>query len=592
MQNSRPHVGIAAVALLLTAAAAPAQGTGTQWPTPLPAPPSLLAKFDATAGTVQQLDVTPVANGDYAIPIVLGGKQRTLLLSEHDVRAPDFQLLVQDANGVRQVPTPPCTTFRGSLLEDARFEVVASIVDGSVEAVVYAPAQEADVETRDWVVQPIRRVSDTAGPSAHVVYLMADSAVLPGQCGTGFAPAPPPVPPGNVPSVGLDTTRLCDIAIEADLQFYQLNGSSVVATQNDVTAVMNQIDFIYDRDCNISYNVTTILVTTINVYTTNDANALLTQFASRWNTVNAGILRDVAHLFTGRSLNGSTIGIAQLASVCVLGSAYGLSQSRFSGNFGARVGLTSHELGHCWSAQHCDGINPCYIMCASLGGCSNNVALFAPVSINQISQFAATRTCLSVAQVPPTILSATPNIVPVFAPGNVVLGGSGFTGATSYEINSQQYTSGFTVPNDKSMSIAVPQGTATGLATVRVNTPLGTSNAYPLIYQITSPPKLRTTTTVPNTGGIATFDFGGTPGREWLFVIGFFNQTTPFQGFPLLSSPLLLTAGVFSAPLGIEGFSVPVPGGLGPLIIYSQILEADSTPAATGVSNIGVTILL
>ena len=119
----------------------------------------------------------------------------------------------------------------------------------------------------------------------------------------------------------------------------------------------------------------------------------------------------------------------------------------------------------------------------------------------------------------------------------------------------------------------------------------GTSNTLTIDYVVTQPPKLRTTPLIPPTGGIVTFDFGGTPNNQWLLVLGLTSTTSPFQGFDLLANPLLLTSGSFSAPLGIESLSVPVPPGIGPLQFYLQILEANGTPAATGVSNLTVTLL-
>lgn len=580
---------VVSLLLLLGAIATPATPGLTQHPTPRPAPPRLLAKFDVSAGTVQVLQPLPGSSGEYAVPIMIGDAPRTMALQPHDLRTPDFQLLVQDANGTRAVATPPCTTYRGTLLEEPDTKVAASIVDGSVSAIVYRPGRVPGDRGDNWIVQPVREVDPAAGPSLHLVFLATDTVPLPYHCGNGFAPPPRP----QEPPIGFDTTYLCDVAIEADVEFYQLNGSNVTATQNDVTAVMNQVEFIYDRDCDIQYNITTILVTTTSVYTSNDPGTLLTQFGNRWNTVHAGIPRDLAHLFTGRSLTGSVIGIAQLASVCNIGVAYGLSESRFSPNFNARVGLTCHEMGHGWSAQHCDGANPCYIMCAGLGGCSGNVTLFGPTEIGQIVPFAQSRPCLSVVPLTPVIATANPVTVTVFNPGNVTLSGSGFLGATSYRVGTTTYTSGFTVSSDNQMTIAMPQGTTTGLTTVSVTNPQGTSNSFPLIYNLTSPPKLKTTAAVPSSGGIASFDFGGTPGRLWFLVLGITNTTAPLQGFPLLNPNLLLATGTFNAPLGINNVSVPVPPGLGLLIFYLQILEANPTlPLATGTSNVSITVLL
>ncbi len=553
---------------------------------PRPAPPRLAAKFDVAAATVQTLVPIPGGNGQFAVPVQLGADARTMVLVPYEIRSAGFQLLVEDATGIHQVPTPPCTTYRGSLLEEPATAVAASIVGGAVSAIVYRPGV-AGALGENWVVQPAREVEPTAGASVHVVYRATDTVPLPYQCGVG--PGGPPAPQA---SFLLGGAVECDIALEADVQFYQQNGSNVVATQNDITAVMNQLEFIYDRDCDIQYDVTTILVTTTPVYTTSNSGPLLNQFTSRWNTVHAGIPRDVAHLFTGRNLTGSIIGVAWLSSICNLSSAYGLSQSRFTSNFNSRVGLTSHEIGHGWSAQHCDGNNPCYIMCAGLGGCSGSVTLFGPGEIGQITSFAASRTCLSSVATAPQITGVNPGSVTVFNPGNVILTGSGFTGATSYRVGTQVYSSGFFVSSDSTMSVAMPAGTAVGPTTIGVTNPQGTSNSFPSSYTLTAPPKLKATASVPSTGGVASFDFAGTPGRSWFLVLGISNTTTPFQGFPLLDPQLLLTAGAFGPPLGVANVSIPVPPGLGLLIFYLQVLEADATPAATGTSNIVTTVLL
>ncbi|MFY9345071.1 MAG: M12 family metallo-peptidase [Planctomycetota bacterium] len=578
------------VSFLLLGALALAPAAGTQQPTVRPAPPNLLAKFDVSAGTVQLLQPQAAANGDQAVPVMIAGELRTLALQPYDLRTPNFQLLVQDATGIHPQPTPPCITYRGILLEEPETKVAASVVNGSVNAIVHRPGIRPGDPGQNWVVQPVRDVDPTAGAAAHVVFRASDTLPLPYTCGNAQVPLPARPAPD---AVGYDVTLSCDFAIEADIEFYQLNGSNVTATQNDINTVMNQVEFIYDRDCDIQYNITTIIVTTTAVYSSDDPGTLLSQFAARWNSVHAGVLRDLAHLFTGRNLTGTTIGIAQLSSVCNLGVAYGLSQSRFSTNFNSRVGLTCHEVGHGWSAQHCDAVSPCYIMCAGLGGCSGNVTLFGPSEIAQITAFAASRTCLSVVPTTPVIQSLTPLNVTVFSPGNVTLSGSGFTGVTSFRVGTTTYTSGFSVVNDGSMVITLPQGTALGLTTVAVTSPLGTSNAYPIIYIATSPPKLKNTASVPPTGGIVSIDWAGTPGRLWFLLLGIFNNTTPFQGFPLLDPHLILTTGVFAGPLGITNLTVPVPGGLGFGILYLQVLEANPTqPIATGTSSITVLILL
>jgi hypothetical protein len=60
-----------------------------------------------------------------------------------------------------------------------------------------------------------------------------------------------------------------------------------------------------------------------------------------------------------------------------------------------RTALTAHELGHNWNADHCDGANPCNIMCSHIDGCSGiGLPNFEPVGANEIMDFADARSCL------------------------------------------------------------------------------------------------------------------------------------------------------------------------------------------------------
>jgi len=550
------------------------------------APPSLLSQFDISAGTLQKLAIGAGAQQSLSVPVVLAGVKRTMNLSLHDVRAPGFQLFERNASGLQLQPTPPCVTFRGFLVEEPTTRVAATVVNQAVEAMIYRTPTGPGVPGETWVVQSLQRVLPNASPSLHIVYRATDTNPLPYQCGTDTTG----VQPGTSTATP-DVISICEIAIEADRQFYQWNGSSVVQTQNDITTVMNQVDFIFDRDCDVTFNVMTLIVTTTTVYTTNDPGGLLSQFTGHWNANHTGIHRDVAHLFTGRNLSGSVIGIAYLSTVCSQTNGYGLSQSDFTNNFNSRVGLTSHELGHNFSAPHCNSNSPCYIMCSGLGGCSNNLTLFSPTAAAQIGGFANNAACMPPPPTVPVLTSVSPSTVTVFGPGAITLTGSGFWDVTSCTIGGQTLTTGLTIIHDNSMAITMPSSTTLGPTTISVTGSLGTSNTLSIDYVVTQPPKLRTTPLIPPTGGIVTFDFGGTPNNQWLLVLGLTSTTSPFQGFDLLANPLLLTSGSFSAPLGIESLSVPVPPGIGPLQFYLQILEANGTPAATGVSNLTVTLL-
>ena len=49
----------------------------------------------------------------FEVDAVLGGRTYRLILRQHDVRARDFRLLVDDGRAIQRQPTPPCVTYRG-----------------------------------------------------------------------------------------------------------------------------------------------------------------------------------------------------------------------------------------------------------------------------------------------------------------------------------------------------------------------------------------------------------------------------------------------------------------------------------------------
>ena len=82
---------------------------------------------------------------------------------------------------------------------------------------------------------------------------------------------------------------------------------------------------------------------------------MLTQFRNEWLQNQGGIRRDVAHLFTGKNIDGGTIGRAwDIGAICT-NRAYAFSQSDCcSPNYACATDLTAHEIGHLWGGFHCN----------------------------------------------------------------------------------------------------------------------------------------------------------------------------------------------------------------------------------------------
>ncbi|MEZ6234029.1 MAG: GC-type dockerin domain-anchored protein [Phycisphaerales bacterium] len=352
------------------------------------------ARMGVTAYEIQSLAPSAGPGQAMSVGVTLGGQAVVLDLEPASYRTADFRLLVDTGGGnIVEVPAPAPQTVRG-FVRGVDAEAAGAYASDGLTLTIVGLGGEV------WGIQPLSTVVPGAPADLHVVHRLSDLVDAGWSCGTenhnhGEVGGNAGVGAG---SGGPDVLRLCEVAYDADFEFYQLNGSSVTNTMNDIENVHAQVNIIYERDVEVRKEITTIVVRSnaADPYTTAVAGDLLGQFAFEWQVNQGAIQRDVAHLMTGRDVNGSTIGIAYLSGICSFGQGYGLSQSRFTGSFSARVALTAHEMGHNWSAQHCDGTNPCRIMCSGLGGCNGISPLsFAPVSINQIVAFKNTRICLS-----------------------------------------------------------------------------------------------------------------------------------------------------------------------------------------------------
>lgn len=553
-------------------------------PTPVPAPAAVLQSFDVMAGTVQDLAVPVAPPADVVIDVVLGAQLVRLDLHRFDVRAPGFQLIERGAGGEVVLPTPTCTTFRGGVLGEVDSAIAASLDQGSLRAWIRRSGGEL------WLVQAVREVQPAAPLAAHLVYRGSDSANLPQHCGlTGVAPANVPMPPG------IDVAYGCQLAVEADYPFFQANGSSTTATQNDVTAVVNAMDVIYRRDVQVALQLSTLVVDSApDAYTSSSPGTLLPQFAGNWNANQGSIVRDCAHLFTGRPMgatSGGVIGLAYVGVVCNVGSAYGVSESRFTSNWNFRVAVTAHEIGHNFNAQHCDASSPCNIMCSGVGGCSNNQSSFGPTEQAQIVAYRQGVGCLQQISTAPVITGITQNTVETFRPVLLTLTGTGFTGTTGISVSGHAVTTAISVLSDTQIRFTPPAGLSLGLQILTVTNPSGTSNGLVLFYTGADPCGLN----VPSValgGTTLTWQMGGWPADMGFLILSLANTTSLFQGELLLDGFSVIWVGGLDAR-GMASYSIPVPAGvLSGVRVYSQLVDVSSPTALRSTSPVATTLVL
>jgi hypothetical protein len=332
--------------------------------------------FDVSEFTLVHLDVPQELGPHALIPVVVDGHEATMTLFRHSMRSSDFEVVLSDGS---RVDPPALHTYRGMLTGVRGSRVAASLHGGHLTALI----RLGDVI---WAIQPAVEADPNADADLHVVYRMDDVNQGDWSCGVVAGPE------GQV--LGGETlagggTKIAEIAFDCDYEFFTANGQNVANTVANTETLLNGVETIYLNDVDIGYEITTILVrdNPSDPYTSSVPDTLLGQFRAEWKTNQAGVPRDIAHLLTGRNLQGGIIGIAFLSGVCNFNLEYGLSETTFTGSFPFRVALTAHEVGHNWSAQHCDGQPDCAIMCSGLGGCPGGVGKFSVIAKAQITNF-------------------------------------------------------------------------------------------------------------------------------------------------------------------------------------------------------------
>ena len=163
-------------------------------------------------------------------------------------------------------------------------------------------------------------------------------------------------------------------------------------------ARFNIVDGIFSEQVGIQITVTEIQLFQPgdNTLSATEAGALLDQLTDLRDATPALRATGVTHLFTGTNLDGITVGIAYLGTLCNSRFAAGLSEARRNETSDALI--ATHEIGHNFGAPHdgdpdeaCASTPETFIMAASGTG-SNQ---FSACSIQQMQPAIDNATCLT-----------------------------------------------------------------------------------------------------------------------------------------------------------------------------------------------------
>ena len=342
------------------------------------------------------------ADGRTRLALRAFGRDFEFVLEPSPLLAPGARTIVVEADGAR-VEESKNNLFRGHLADNPEATVRVALEDGALVGSV----READ---QTWLFEPLQRYERGASPSATIVYRAADldsSALPPGDCAADDrTPLPGRERPRTAPTTPSPRSHgpglgLVELTLVADHAFWQIHGGD---SATEMQAIVDQVDAFYRSDLDVTVQVVQTVVYAapgLEPWSATTSPSGLLQELAAARGIDPAVLGagDLTHLFTGRDLDQSVIGIAYVAAVCDDFYGAGLSQA-FTGNLHSMTLLVGHEMGHNLGAWH-DGqaASPCaaedygYVMWPSVDHAL--AEQFSTCSITSIDPVVEGATCIT-----------------------------------------------------------------------------------------------------------------------------------------------------------------------------------------------------
>ena len=327
-------------------------------------------------------------------------------------------------------------------------------------------------------------IVDTDEP---IIYRLADAQVAPGSmsCGamsfasTGAAAYEGIVAELSNISQGPGAIEEIEVGTIGDFEFTNARGSDAAAATS-ITNRMNNVDGIFSQQLGIQITVTTIeTFSNSNDPFTDEADAgnLLDEVSAYRSNTPAQNSNGLTHLWTGRDLNGTTVGVAWTGALCSNFFGAGLSEGNGSATFDSLV--AAHEIGHNFGAPHdgesgsaCENEASGFLMAPQLNGNDQ----FSACSISVMSNEASLASCINP-------LPSVDMAVGLEGAPNVLFGA---TSTVTYDIDNNgsldatNVVADFTIPANLTLdSVASSAGTCTsgaGTVSCAIGTVAGFAN--------------------------------------------------------------------------------------------------------------------
>ncbi len=330
--------------------------------------------------------------------------------------------------------------YRGSLADSTGSWARIVIADGLPRGLVFDGKEMYAIEAEEGEAR---------------IYRLADMEVAPGALACGHAGAArngaelfKTVIDETAPVVlaAQGATSEIDVAVVADFEFATDKGGNAEAA---MITRMNNVDGIFSSQLGVQINVGRV-----DVFDSSDdpftdqtnASSLLDEVADFRSGSAAQRANGLTHLFTGRNLDGSTVGIAFGGALCLNRFGAGLTQATGSVTIDSLI--VAHELGHNFGAPHdgtsdgnCESEPQTFLMAPSINGSDT----FSNCSITEMQDDVSRASCIT------ALASVDVAVAAGAQPGSVFVGDSA---ALTFDVTS----TGTEAANNVTMAISVPAG--------------------------------------------------------------------------------------------------------------------------------------
>jgi len=308
---------------------------------------------------IRQLNALKKSNTDQlAISISPSAQQNwDIVLEPNDLRAPSYQSVLTTDNGI-QIQDIEVHTYKGFVNGNIDQPVRLTIKDEHVSG--YIKGNDAM-----YFIEPVTQFAKNSNSEDFILYRAAD-IIDPINMTCEATHLKDGIDMVENNAVLKSSNAGCitlELATEADYEYYAIHGED---SNELILSILNEVEGVYNSTFGLEIDVVyQSLYTTQNdpfADSVSTSGFILSQFRNYWKNNMTHIDRDLAHMWTGKQMDGVSIGIAYTGTVCSSETfAYGVSQNIGSFAYGRFV-LTAHEIGHNFGAQHSDSEN-----CSSTG---------------------------------------------------------------------------------------------------------------------------------------------------------------------------------------------------------------------------------